>query len=140
MPHLISCNIARMSRLNGLALMVALAVPVSLLAHAPSVIAQRKGGDGQGGGIYMAVCMLMHMRTTINLPDGLGEEAKRQAAERGCTFTALVVEGLHLVLHGSAESESLAEMPRYGGAGGRLLVDLADKAAVAEALDADGLR
>lgn len=83
--------------------------------------------------------MLMHMRTTINLPDGLGEEAKRQAAERGCTFTALVVEGLHLVLRASAEPGPPAELPRYGGAG-RLLVDLADKVAVAEALDADGMR
>ena len=36
--------------------------------------------------------MVMHMRTTINLPEGLGEEAKRHAAQRGCTFTALVVE------------------------------------------------
>ncbi len=84
--------------------------------------------------------MLRHMRTTINLPDGLGEEAKRQAARRGCTFTALVVEGLHLALHGPAESGSPAELPRYGGTGGRLLVDLADKSASAEALDADGLR
>ena len=84
--------------------------------------------------------MLKHMRTTINLPEGLGEEAKRQASERGCTFTALVVEGLHLVLRGSAEAGSPVELPLYGGAGGRLLVDLADKAAVAEALDADGLR
>lgn len=84
--------------------------------------------------------MLKHMRTTINLPDGLGEEAKRRAAQRGCTFTALVVEGLHLVLRGSAEGRPSAELPHYGGAGGRLLVDLTDKTAVGEALDADGLR
>lgn len=84
--------------------------------------------------------MLIHMRTTINLPDGLGEEAKRRAAERGCTFTALVVEGLHMVLRGAPEGSPPAELPRYGGAGGRLLADLADRAAVAEALDADGLR
>ena len=84
--------------------------------------------------------MLTHMRTTINLPEGLGEEAKRHAARRGCTFTALVVEGLHLVLKGSTEKNPSGELPRYGGTGGRLLVDLADKAAVGEALDADGLR
>ena len=84
--------------------------------------------------------MLIHMRTTINLPEGLGEEAKRYAAQRGCTFTALVVEGLHLVVHGSAERERPQELPSYGGAGGRLLVDLTDKEAVGEALDADGLR
>ena len=84
--------------------------------------------------------MLRHMRTTINLPEGLGEEAKRHAAQRGCTFTALVVEGLHLVLAGSTEESPNGELPHYGGSGGRLLVDLTDKAAVGEALDADGLR
>lgn len=84
--------------------------------------------------------MLIHMRTTINLPEGLGEEAKRHAAQRGCTFTALVVEGLHLVLRGTTEMGPGGELPRYGGTGGRLVVDLTDKAAVGEALDADGLR
>ena len=84
--------------------------------------------------------MLKHMRTTINLPEGLGEEAKRYAAQRGCTFTALVVEGLQLVVQGSAGGVPSRELPSYGGAGGHLLVDLTDKAAVGEALDADGLR
>ena len=84
--------------------------------------------------------MLMHMRTTINLPDGLGEEAKRRAAERGCTFTALVVEGLHLVLRTPDALGQSMELPRYGAGSGRLLVDLTDKTAVGEALDADGLR
>ncbi len=82
--------------------------------------------------------MLMHMRTTINLPEGLGEEAKRYAAQRGCTFTALVVEGLQLVVHGSAERGPRRELPSYGS--GHLLVDLTDKEAVGEALDADGVR
>ena len=84
--------------------------------------------------------MLLRIRTTINLPEGLGEEAKRHAAARGCTFTALVVEGLHLVLSTAEAPGPSAAFPRYGGSGGRLLVDLTDKAAVAEALDADGLR
>ena len=84
--------------------------------------------------------MLMHMRTTINLPSSLAEEAKRRAAERGCTFTALVVEGLHMVLRDGRDEGSPAALPRYGGSGGVLLVDLSDKTAVAEALDADGMR
>ena len=84
--------------------------------------------------------MLIHMRTTINLPDNLGEEAKRCAAERGCTFTALVVEGLHLVLRNPSGEQRVEPLPRHGGASGGLLVDLSDKSAVAEALDADGIR
>ena len=82
--------------------------------------------------------MLMHMRTTINLPDGIGEEAKRYAAQRGCTFTALIVEGLQLVVHGSSERGPMRKLPSYGS--GHLLVDLTDKEAVGEALDADGVR
>ena len=84
--------------------------------------------------------MVIHMRTTINLPEGLGEEAKRHAAQRGCTFTALVVEGLHLVLRHSVEGAPTGELPCHGGSGGRLLVDLTDKATMGEALDADGVR
>ena len=58
------------------------------------------------------VGMLSHMRTTINLPEGLGEEAKRHAAQRWCTFTARVVEGLHLVPRHSAEGVGPGELPR----------------------------
>lgn len=86
------------------------------------------------------VCMFGHMRTTINLPDGLSEEAKRRAQERGCTFTALVVEALHKALNELDNVVSTASLDRYGGAGGTLLVDLSDRSAVAEALDADGVR
>ena len=82
--------------------------------------------------------MLRHIRTTMNLPEGLGEEAKRYAAQRGCTFTALVVEGLQLVVGGAPEGGPCSALPSYGG--GHLLVDLADKAAVGGALDADGMR
>ncbi len=84
--------------------------------------------------------MLRRVRTTINLPDGLGEEAKRRAAERGCTFTALLVEGLHLVLSNPSGAQSTDPLPRHGGAGGRLLIEPSDKSAAAEALDADGFR
>ncbi len=42
--------------------------------------------------------MLRHMRTTIRLDDALMARAKREAARRGETFTALVEKGLRLVL------------------------------------------
>ncbi|MCQ3808662.1 MAG: CopG family transcriptional regulator [Acidimicrobiia bacterium] len=74
------------------------------------------------------------MKTTIFLPDGLAEQAKSYAAERGCTFTALVVDSLHLILRQSPEPE-LTPLPTFGG--GRTLVDIADKDAVWDAFDAD---
>lgn len=83
--------------------------------------------------------MLICMRTTINLPDALAEAAKIRAAAEGRTFTSLVEEGLRSVL--SAEtSVDATELPRYGVAGGKVFVDLADREALWSALDADGAR
>ncbi len=81
--------------------------------------------------------MVICMKTTIILPDGLAEQAKRYAAERGCTFTALVVDSLHFMLRQQPECE-LKPLPTFGG--GRMLVDVADKDAVWDVLDADGHR
>lgn len=81
--------------------------------------------------------MVICMRTTINLPDGLAEMAKHHAAERGCTFTSLVVDGLHHVLSEASEVHR-APLPTWGTASDRVLVDPADKVALGNALDADG--
>ena len=77
------------------------------------------------------------MKTTINLPDGLVEQAKQRAAERGCTFTTLVTEGLHLVLQPPITA-TRAPLPTWGEKGDRTLVDIEDSAAVWDALDSDG--
>ena len=42
--------------------------------------------------------MSRHMRTTVRLEDALLEQAKREAARRGKTLTALIEQGLRLVL------------------------------------------
>ena len=68
-------------------------------------------------------------------------------------MTALVVEGLRMILDDSptnssspTDSDSPADsgprrpFPTYGTGEGRLLVDLTDRDAVYEALDADGFR
>ncbi len=79
------------------------------------------------------------MRTTINLPDALAEEAKRRAAASGRTFTSLVIDGLRRVLDDDPAPER-PSLPAYGDPDAAPLVDLADREAVADALDADGLR
>lgn len=83
--------------------------------------------------------MLVCMRTTINLPDALAEEAKRRAAEAGRTFTSLVEEGLRKVLAEEPSVQTVG-LPTYGRPGGRLLVDLSDREALWAALDGDGMR
>jgi plasmid stability protein len=81
--------------------------------------------------------MLICMRTTINLPDGLAEAAKRRAREHGRTFTSLVEEGLRAVLATRAEQDPPAQLPAYGDASARFLVDPADRSALWDALDAE---
>lgn len=86
--------------------------------------------------------MLICMRTTIVLPDALGEAAKQRAEEQGRTFTSLVAEALRSLLDNPPEASTkpVEPLPSYGDPNGRILIDLTDREALAEALDADGLR
>jgi hypothetical protein len=84
--------------------------------------------------------MLVCMRTTINLPDGLAEEAKRRARDSGRTFTSLVVDGLRRVLADEPAAGDQQDLPAFGDPSTPPLVDITDPAALADALDADGLR
>ena len=51
--------------------------------------------------------MSRHMTTTVRLNDGLLDQAKAEAKRRGVTLTALIDEGLRLVL-----AQSKNEPPR----------------------------
>jgi plasmid stability protein len=84
--------------------------------------------------------MLICMRTTINLPDGLAEAAKQRAAEQGRTLTSMIEEGLRRVLADDATGAEPVSLPAYGDAGGRFLVDLTDRDALWAALDAGDAR
>jgi hypothetical protein len=87
--------------------------------------------------------MLVCMRTTINLPDSLGTEAKARALAQGRTFTSLVEEGLRMVLadeDGGAEPQPVQPLPAFGDSGRGFLVDPSDREALWGALDADGPR
>jgi hypothetical protein len=79
--------------------------------------------------------MLVCMRTTLNLPDALVDQAKRRAREQGRTLTSLIEEGLRTVLQAGPRAGTVA-LPAHGSGAGRVLVDLDDRDAMAEALDA----
>jgi plasmid stability protein len=82
--------------------------------------------------------MLICMRTTINLPDGLAEAARERAAAEGRTFTSIVEEGLRTVLARDAESTpDELPLPEFGIEGGGFKIDLADRDAVWHALGGD---
>lgn len=83
--------------------------------------------------------MLVCMRTTLNLPDALAEAVKKRAAEEGRTVTSLVIEGLRAVLARKEDTARTApRLPTSGRSGGRMLVDITDRDALWDVLDADG--
>lgn len=81
--------------------------------------------------------MLICMRTTINLPDGLAEAAKRRAAAEGRTFTSLIEEGLRTVIDRSTSHDPTIALPSFGRRAGVILVDLHDREATWAALEDD---
>lgn len=74
------------------------------------------------------------MRTTLNLPDGLAEEAKRRATHDGRTLTSLIEEGLRLVLQDSSPTNR-SILPTHGTADGTIKVDISDRDALWATLD-----
>jgi hypothetical protein len=79
------------------------------------------------------------MRTTVRLDDALLEQAKREAYRRRATLTALIEQGLRLVL---AQSRSARErrrrvvLPVSRAAGGVLPgIDLNDSAALLDVME-----
>ena len=82
--------------------------------------------------------MSRHMRTTVRLNDALLEAAKREAARRGETLTALVERGLRLALTQSrpAGRKRRVVLPECRAGGGVLPgVDLDHSAALMDIMD-----
>ena len=85
--------------------------------------------------------MSRHMRTTVRLEDGLLEQARREAARRGETLTALIEEGLRLVLIRGQKTarRSRVEIPVSTTGGGLLPgIDLNNSAALLEIMEGRG--
>jgi hypothetical protein len=84
--------------------------------------------------------MSRHMRTTVRLEDALINQAKREADRRGETLTALIEQGLRLVLAQSRENPARerVKLPVSDAGGGVLPgVDLDDSAALLDWMELD---
>jgi hypothetical protein len=84
--------------------------------------------------------MLVHMRTTMNLPDALIRQVKDHAKDSGRTVTSVVEQALMELLErsrrsGDDDNDELFDLPTYGRPGGVVDVDLSDNEAVRDAMD-----
>ena len=81
------------------------------------------------------------MRTTVRLKEALLDQAKREAARRGTTVTALIEQGLRLVLRRPppAARDTRVKLPVSSAKGGTLPgIDLNDTAGVMDRMDGVG--
>lgn len=83
--------------------------------------------------------MIRHMRTTIRLKDELLEQAKREAARRGITLTAMIEQGLIASLRQPrqrAPSRQQVKLPVCRAGGGTLRgLDIADSTATLDRME-----
>lgn len=82
--------------------------------------------------------MSRHMRTTVRLDDALLQQARREAARRHETLTALIEQGLRLVLAGTRSSErrrSVTLPVCKAGGGTRPGIDLNDTSSLLDAME-----
>lgn len=78
------------------------------------------------------------MRTTIRLHEGLMNQAKREAEQRGETLTALIEQGLRLVLvqpHVRRQRERVTLPVSKAGGGTLPGIDLNDSAALLDVME-----
>ena len=82
----------------------------------------------------------MHqMRTTVRIDDDLYRRAKADAARRGQTVGELMEDALRAALRRTPVAVAgLPELPVYGGSGTLPGVDLDDRRALGDLMDADG--
>jgi len=79
--------------------------------------------------------MLLHMRTTVILPDDLFRRAKAKAAREGRTLTSLVEEALTACVDAPQRPRKRIVLPVGGSGGLQQGVDLDHNAALRDMLD-----
>ena len=79
--------------------------------------------------------MVFRMKATFIIPDAVVRELKRQAAKRGTTMSELATELLRKGLSSRPKPARLPPLPSFNA--GRLLVDVADRDALHDLLDAE---
>lgn len=81
---------------------------------------------------FRTQCKIIHMKTTLMIPDNLVRTIKRRAAERGTTLSQIVAEALARGLE-AAPTPDLAPLPTHRM--GKPRVDVADRNALYDAME-----
>ncbi len=74
------------------------------------------------------VYMVIHMKTTLNIDDGVMVQLKQEAARQGRTMGELVETALRLFLRARREKVDVGPLPTFKSGGH--LVDIADREAL----------
>lgn len=77
--------------------------------------------------------MVCHMKTTLNIDDGVMAKLKREAARSGRTMSELVETALRRLLQTRPVSTELPPLPTFDSGGA--LVDIADRDALYRAME-----
>jgi hypothetical protein len=81
------------------------------------------------------------MRTAMNLPDSLMERVRRKADREGRTVTSLMEEALRDLVNKDRDTlPEVTPLPTWSAPGQRMQIDIDDKDALWEVLDADGYK
>lgn len=77
--------------------------------------------------------MVIHMKTTLVIDDGIMQRLRVEAARQGRTISELVEAALRRMLDARAETAALPPLPTWESGGA--LVDVADRDALYQAME-----
>jgi plasmid stability protein len=77
--------------------------------------------------------MVFHMKTTLNIDDGVMTRLRREAARTGRTMSELVETALRGLLQAKPATVELRPLPSFNSGGA--LVDIADREALYRAME-----
>lgn len=79
-------------------------------------------------------CMVIHMKTTLNIDDTVMASLRRESARTGRTMSELVETALRQLLRRRSDVTELAPLPTFDSGGA--LVDVADRDALYRVMEA----
>jgi plasmid stability protein len=77
--------------------------------------------------------MVFHMKTTLNIDDGIMLQLKQEAAKQGRTMSDLVETALRTLFKAQKRRRKVIALPTFNSGG--VMVDIADRDALYQAME-----